>query len=446
MPHGPLPSFPSGFLWGAATSAHQVEGGNRLNQWWRFEQEPGRIADGSVSGVACDHWHRFDEDFARAAADSHNAHRLSLEWSRIEPQHGVFDAAAIAHYHEVFASLRRHALTPIVTLHHFTDPLWIFDLGGWENRETIDRFVEFATLCGREFGGEVDWWCTVNEPDVLAFRGWSQGVWPPGKRDDSAALMVMANSLEAHGRAYRALHQADTIDADGDGHAAWVGFAKHAVVLEPQRPWFAPDVVYRNLEHRVFNEAVLAAAATGRIDLWIPGARGVKREVAELRDSMDYVGINHYTRWKVRAFARDPHVVPPGAVLNDLGWEIHPAGIEAVVRDAARFGKPVIILENGVADATDRVRPRALVETLAHLARAIASGVDVRGYLHWSLLDNFEWAEGYTGRFGLYQVGFDDPALPRTRTRSADLFARIARANAIDPAVFDEVAGPGYPA
>ena len=446
MPHGPLPSFPSGFLWGAATSAHQVEGDNRLNQWWRFEHEPGRIADGSVSGRACDHWHRFDEDFARAAADSHNAHRLSLEWSRIEPRPGGFDAAAIAHYHDVFASLRRHALTPIVTLHHFTDPLWIFDRGGWEDRETIDRFVEFVTFCGREFGGEVDWWCTVNEPDVLAFRGWSQGVWPPGKRDDSAALMVMANSIEAHGRAYRALHQADTIDADGDGHAAQVGFAKHAVILEPLRPWFAPDVVYRNLEHRVFNQAVLAAAATGRIDLWIPGARGVKREVAELRDSMDYVGINHYTRWKVRAFARDPHVVPPGTVVNDLGWEIHPSGIETVVRDAAQFGKPVIILENGVADATDRVRPRALVETLAHLSRAIASGIDVRGYLHWSLLDNFEWAEGYRGRFGLYQVDFADPALPRTRTRSAELFARIARANAIDPALLDEVTTPGYPA
>ena len=286
MPNGPLPSFPTGFLWGAATSSHQVEGNNRNNQWWRFEQEPGRIRNGDRSGAACEHWNRFDEDFALAAADSHNAHRLSLEWSRIEPQQGVFDASAIAHYHDVFASLRLHRLTPIVTLHHFTDPLWIWDRGSWENRETIDRFIEFATFCGREFGGEVDWWCTVNEPDVLAFRGWSQGVWPPGKRDNSAALAVMANLIEAHGRAYRALHQADTIDADGDGRAAIVGFAKHAVILEPLRPWFPADVMLRNFEHRVFNQAVLGAASHGYIDLRIPGARGVKRNVEELRESI----------------------------------------------------------------------------------------------------------------------------------------------------------------
>src|SRR5262245_26494797 len=266
MAHDPLPTFPSGFLWGAATSAHQVEGGNRLNQWWRFEQEPGRIRGGDRSGAACDHWHRFDEDYALASADHHNAHRLSLEWSRIEPQRGAIDEAAVDHYHQVFASLSRHHLTPVVTLHHFTDPLWIFDAGGWENRETIERFVEFVTFCAKEFGGEVDWWCTVNEPDVLAFRGWSQGVWPPAKKNDSTALVAMANLIEAHGRAYRALHDADTIDADGDGRAARVGFAKHAVILEPRIPWSPADILLCNFEHKVFNHAVLDAAISGRID------------------------------------------------------------------------------------------------------------------------------------------------------------------------------------
>jgi beta-glucosidase len=443
----PLHAFPTGFLWGAATSAHQVEGDNHRNQWWPFEQQPGRIADGSVSGTACDHWRRFDQDFALAAADHHNTHRFSLEWSRIEPARGVIDAAAVDHYHQVLGSLRRHRLTPIVTLHHFTNPLWIEDRGGWENRETIDRFVEFTTFCGREFGGEVDWWCTVNEPDVLAFRGWSQGVWPPARRDDSAALAVMANLIEAHGHAYHALHQFDTIDADGDGHAARVGFAKNAVILEPLRPWFPADTLLRHFEHAVYNRAVLDAAATGSIDLRIPGARAVKREVAGLRDALDYVGINYYTRWMVKAtLSGERHVAPPGAVLNDLGWEIYPPGIEAVVRDAARIGKPVLILENGVADAHDRLRPRALVETLVHLSRAIAAGVNVIGYLHWSLLDNFEWADGYRGRFGLYQVDFADPALPRRRTRSAELYSRIVKANAIDSAVLDAVTAPGYPA
>src|SRR5262247_878890 len=177
--------FPQGFLWGAASSAHQVEGGNRLNDWWRFEQRPGVIADGTASGDACRHYERFDEDFALARGDGHGAHRLSLEWSRIEPERGRIDAAVVAHYHDVFDSLRRHRLVPVVTLHHFTNPLWIADRGGWENRETLDRFDDFVRFCAREFGGEVDHWCTINEPEVLAFRGWSEGVWPPGVKNDA---------------------------------------------------------------------------------------------------------------------------------------------------------------------------------------------------------------------------------------------------------------------
>src|SRR5437667_3619201 len=176
-------AFPAGFMWGAGTSAHQVEGGNEWNDWWRFEQ-----AHGPASGVACRHWERYDDDFALAAADGHTMHRLSLEWSRIEPGRGRRDAHAIAHYHDVLASLRRHRLTPLVTLHHFTNPLWIADGGGWESRATLDAFDAHVRFCAREFGGEVDWWCTVNEPEVYAFRSYSEGLWPPAVRDDARAL------------------------------------------------------------------------------------------------------------------------------------------------------------------------------------------------------------------------------------------------------------------
>ena len=431
--------FPPGFLWGTATSAHQVEGGNRLNDWWRFEQQPGAIADGTVSGEACRHFERFDQDFALAAGDSHNAHRLSLEWSRIEPEPGRIDAAAVAHYHEVFASLRRHRLTPIVTLHHFTNPLWIADRGGWENRETIDRFAEFVRFCAREYGGEVDWWCTVNEPEVYAFRAYSAGRWPPGRRDNSAALVVMAHMLEAHGRAYRILHAEDTRDADGDGRAAVVGFAKNFWPLEPLRWWFPLDAVQAGVEHAVFNRAIARAAVTGDIDLAIPGARSVKRHLPELKGSLDYFGLNHYTRWKVKALAGEPHVAPPGALLTDLGWEVHPRGFEEALVEVSAFGLPVLVTENGFADATDRLRPRALVEYLLHMGRAIERGAKVIGYLHWSLMDNFEWAEGYRPRFGLYRVDFDHADRPRTQRRSAALFARIARANGIEPEVAAEV-------
>jgi len=423
--------FPAGFLWGAATSAHQVEGDNRLNDWWRFEQLAGKIAHGHVSGPACRHYEFFEGDFALAAGDGHNAHRFSIEWSRIEPERGRIDAGALAHYHQVLAALRSHGLAPLVTLHHFTNPLWIADRGGWENPETIERFCEFARLCAREFGGEVDWWCTINEPDVYGFRSYSEGTWSPGKRDDSAALAVIANLLEAHGRAYRILHEEDRIDADGDGRAAVVGFAKNYPILEPARLWFPLDLVRAAAEHRVFNDAVLAAPVTGEIALSIPGARAVKRRVPELAGSLDYLGLNYYTRWKVKMFAPDPHVAARGTTLSDLGWEIFPRGLEQVLMRLRSLDVPIMVTENGVADATDRLRPRALVKTLKHMGRAIARGAKVLGYFHWSLLDNFEWAEGYGGRFGLYRVDFDDFGRPRTRTRSAEIYGRIARGNAI---------------
>jgi len=431
--------FPPGFLWGASTSAHQVEGGNRSNDWWRFEHCPGSIADGTTSGEACRHYERFDDDFALAAGDGHKAHRLSLEWSRIEPARDRIDAAAVAHYHDVFASLRRHRMTPVVTLHHFTNPLWISDQGGWENPDTLDRFAAHVRFCAREFGGEVDWWCTVNEPEVYAFRSYSEGTWPPRRRDDTAAIAVIANLLEAHGRAYRILHAEDTRDADGDGRPAVVGFAKSWLQLEPLRTWFPLDVLRAHVENSAFNQAVARAPVTGEIRLGIPGARPVKRRVPELEGSLDYFGLNYYTRWKVDSLSRDPHVATPGSRTTDLGWEIHPAGFEEALILAAAQGAPVLVTENGFADATDAFRPRALVEYLVHMGRAIARGARVVGYLHWSLLDNFEWADGFRPRFGLYHVDFDHPDRPRTARRSAGIYRRILADNAVPSEVAAEV-------
>jgi beta-glucosidase len=423
--------FPAGFLWGAATSAHQVEGRNTANDWWRFEQRKGAILGERSSGDACRHWELFDEDFALAAADGHNAHRLSFEWSRLEPARGQFDPGAVSHYHDVLASLRRHGLTPIVTLHHFTNPLWVADAGGWEVRETIDRFEEFVRFCAREYGAEVDWWCTVNEPEVYAFRGWSEGVWPPAVRDESRALTVIANLLEAHGRAYRVLKAEDRADADGDGTAARVGFAKHYAQLEPLRPWNPLDRLQAYFENRVFIEAVERAAVDGTIDLSIPGARPIRRTLPELKASLDWYGLNYYTRWMVRSLSPKPHVARPGSLRTDLDWELWPEGFERAIAHAGGLGLPVLVTENGVADEHDVLRPRAIVAFVEAMHRAIAGGVRVLGYLHWSLLDNFEWADGFHGRFGLYAVDFDRDERPRTRRASAEVYARIARANAL---------------
>jgi beta-glucosidase len=430
--------FPDGFLWGTALSAHQAEGGNRWNDWWRFEQA-GHVEGGVTSGDACRHYELFDQDFTRAAADGHNAHRFSIEWSRIEPEPGRIRSEEVAHYHDVLASLARHGLTPLVTLHHFTLPLWVADRGGWEARETIDRFCDFTRFCAREYGREVDWWCTVNEPEVLAFRGWSDGVWPPMKHDHGLALEVIAHQLEAHGRAYAILHEEDRWDADGDGRAAQVGFAKHVTQLEPLRPWFPLDALRARLEDDVFNRAVLEAPVTGEIRLSIPGARSVRRRVPELKGSLDYIGLNYYTRWMVRATGPKPRVARPGAELTDLEWEIYPQGFEQALERVGALGRPVVVTEHGFADASDRVRPRALVNGVSHMARAIAHGVPVRGYLHWSLIDNFEWSDGFRPRFGLYAVDFATPERRRERRRSADVFARIARAGGVEPALRAEL-------
>ena len=438
--------FPAGFLWGAATSAHQVEGGNTNNDWWRFEHRPGAVLGGRCSGDACRHLEFFDQDFALAQADGHNAHRFSLEWSRLELSPGRFDPGAVAHYHHVLASLRGRGLTPIVTLHHFTNPLWIADAGGWEAPRVVGWFERFVRFCAREFGGEVDWWCTVNEPEVFAFRGWSEGVWPPAVRDNSRALTVIAHQLEAHGRAYRVLKEEDRADADGDGVAARVGFAKHRPQLEPLRPWHPLDKLQAYFEDRVFNEAVEQATTEGVIDLSIPGARGVKRIVPELKGAADWYGLNYYTRWMVGALRTEPHLARPGSERNDLGWEVWPEGFERALLAAARIGLPILVTENGFADGQDRLRPGAIVRFVEAMHRAIAGGARVIGYLHWSLLDNFEWADGYHGRFGLYAVDFDRPERPRTRRRSAEVFARIARANALTPeARAEAVAGAELP-
>ena len=426
--------FPAGFAWGAATSAHQVEGRNTANDWWRFEQRKGAIRGERSSGDACRHWELFDEDFARAAADGHNAHRFSLEWSRLEPARGQFDPGAVAHYHDVLASLRRHRLTPIVTLHHFTNPLWVADAGGWEARETVDRFEAFVRFCAREYGSEVDWWCTVNEPEVYAFRGWSEGVWPPAVHDESRALTVIAHLLEAHGRAYRVLKAEDRADADGDGEAARVGFAKHYTQLEPLRAWNPLDQLQAFFENRVFNEAVERAAVDGTIDLSIPGARSIKRSLPELKGSLDWYGLNYYTRWMVRSLAAVSHVTRAGVPRNDLGWEFWPEGFTRALVHAGALGRPVLVTENGVADEKDTMRPGAIVAFVEAMHTALDSGVEILGYLHWSLLDNFEWSDGFHGRFGLYAVDFDREERPRTRRASAEVLGCIARANALTDA------------
>ena len=412
------------FLWGAGTSAHQVEGGNNRNDWWDWEQLPGKIRNGDRSGAACRHWERYEEDLDLMRSMGLDAYRFSLEWSRIEPEQGRYDEAAIDHYRNVLLACRARGITPMVTLHHFTNPRWFAALGGWEVERNLPHFVRYARLAGERYGDLVDLWITINEPEVLAFRGYDEGAWPPGVKDRSRALLVIANLLEAHGLASAALRQIDRVDADGDGAAALIGVAKNWVLFEPLRRWFPLDVFSAWIQRNAFNVAVARALSGEAIDLSIPGARRVRRRADALRGSSDFLAVNYYTRWMVSLIGKEPRRARPGAEVSDLGWEVYPEGLERAILDCASFRLPIYVTENGIADAADRFRPRFIRESLAALDRARARGADVRGYFHWSLFDNFEWSDGFHGRFGLCAVDFEKADLPRIPRPSAQIYSQ----------------------
>ena len=421
------------FLWGAGSSAYQVEGGNEWNDWWDWESTPGRIEDGSHSGPACLSWDRYEEDLDLVRGLGLNAYRLSIEWSRIEPIPGQYVEAALDRYRRMLLACRARGITPVVTLHHFTNPRWFAALGGWEDRRNLPHFQRFVRLAAEHYGDLVDYWITVNEPEVLAFWGYDAGIWPPGVKNRSRALTVIANLLEAHALASRALRESDRTDAYGDGRATVVGIAKHWAILEPRRSNSLLDRFAASVQRRAFNLAILRALTDGTIELKIPGARTVRRRVDALQGASDFVGVNYYTRWMVSLFGKKARVARDGAPMNDLGWEIYPEGLEQALTECASFGLPVMVTENGIADASDRRRPDFIRASLAALDRARAAGVDVRGYFHWSLLDNFEWSDGHRGRFGLYAVDFDRPEGPRIQRPSARAYAaEVARRSQSD--------------
>ena len=432
--------FPEGFLWGAAAAAHHVEGGNIHNDWWRWEQEGGHIRDGSVSGNACEHYTRYPEDFAMLRDMGHNAHRLSIEWSRIEPSPGVVDAAAVAHYRSVLETLRAMGITPLVSLHHFTSPTWLVDAGHWGEPFAVDAFRSFARLCAREYGDLVSLWCTFNEPNVYVYQSFIQGYWPPQGRDFNGGARVFRNLLRAHAAAYTELKTGP------HGASAQVGVAQHMRVFQPWRKWSPLDRAAAALPDAGFNHWFLRACTDGFAGFPL----GFRERVPEAAGTLDYIGLNYYSRDMVAFNPSDranlfSRVFPrPGAELSDFAMEVYPEGLRTLlVQLQERYGRPLYITENGVADSADRIRPRALVSHLAEAARALVEGVDLRGYLHWSTMDNFEWAEGFAMRFGLVEVDF---ATQERRPRpSADLYSRIVRRGGLSWAELQEYYPRGLP-
>lgn len=444
MTDTPILRMPDGFLWGAATAAHQNEGGNRNNQWAAWEQQPGRIHNGDVAGVATDWWNlaTAEADFDRAAELGLNSLRLSVEWSRIEPEEGLFDQSALRKYAEMVGLLRARGIEPMVTLHHFTDPLWLTDLGAWENPQVEDYFARFTTRVVEALGDQVTLWCTVNEPIVYAYNGFAGGgLFPPGAGNLRRAFAVLRQMLLAHGRAYRTIHRLQ--------NGARVGLAHNHRVYLPANPASALDRRAAALLDRIANRAVYESFTRGKL---LPPL-GLGQRVTPLIDACDYIGVNYYTPARVRFdptapgqfFAQQSY--SPEAELSDVTpageayGEIAPEGLYRALMQAAAYGKPIYITECGVPDHDDDVRPRFLATHLAETWRAIRDGADVRGFYHWTLVDNFEWAAAWSLRFGLFEL---DPATQeRTPRTSAAVYGRMAQANGVPVSLLERVA-PGY--
>jgi beta-glucosidase len=420
--------FPPGFLWGAATAAHQVEGRNYNNDWWPWEHLAGRVRNDDTSRTAADWWgDRFYEDFDRAKSLGMNAFRLSVEWSRIEPNEGEWDVDALKKYRSMLEALRKRDMTPFVTLHHFTNPLWLVSRGGWEDPRVARYFARFARHVVSELGELCGFWITINEPNVYAYMGYSVGQWPPGVKNVRRSFKVIKNMLSAHAGAYYAIKDVRP--------AAHVGVSHHRRFFRPHRDGSSLDRLTVRFRNRVFNQLIMSALEEGYLGFPL----GFRERVPEIRGTQDFLGLNYYFS--------DPVLFDPGKPGEMFGrvepsaeavglkrsfssvGNIEPPGLERTLFDLARYGKPIYITENGVFDDGKELQCRYLVSHLSAVHRALAAGADVRGYFWWTLTDNFEWAEGFTPKFGLYHL--DIATQVRTPRPVADLYARIIKENGI---------------
>jgi beta-glucosidase len=426
-PNSVCPSsvFPADFAWGVATSSHQVEGGNTNNQWAAWEKR-GRIKSKDSVGRACDWWRHAEQDFDLAQSLGVNALRLSVEWSRIEPEEGRWDEAALARYGQMLRALHERGIRPFVTLHHFTNPQWFEEKQGFANAESVGLFQRFTQRVVAALGNLCRDWATFNEPNVYASLGYFLGEFPPGKKGRFLqAAEVTQNLCLAHAAAYHTIH---SLQAEAN-----VGWAQHYVVFKPRRPESALDRWLCGFIHRRFNDNFAEGIRSGRAPFPL---NKFGRSLPDVKGTCDFVGINYYSRLRV-GFAPGSHKtlfvqisVPPHKPQGDSGIEIpygevYPEGLRRAVEHFAAFRKPVYILENGVPDRDDRIRPWVIESIAGQMRALLAEGVDLRGYFHWTLADNFEWNEGWHLRFGLFEL---DPATQVRKPRpSAQLYARLIR-------------------
>jgi beta-glucosidase len=429
----PGAKFPEGFLWGSGEDPYQHEGHNENTDWHRWQHEgPSPIDNSERLTSGTDFWNKWPEDLQRAKDDHHNAHRIGVEWSRIEPRKGEWDDEAIAKYRDMLRTMKEHGFVTMLNLWHFTLPLWAADEGGWINPELMDSWERYVKKCAQEFAPYVDYWSTMIDSQIYPLAGYYAGDIPPNKRDARDCLEVYQRLIHAHARAYRLLKE-HARRPDDNSYEAKVG--QIYFFFDFHRRGFLVDPVVRSMFRRLFNWGFLDGVIHGDVNLFIPFAK-VKEKNAELAGTMDWLGINYFTRAIVAFNPLEVGMVSRKRQTNhphsDMEWEIFPEGLyNTVQRVRRRYGDELelIVTECGLADADDSRRPRFIVDHLAWVHRCIEEGANLTGFMYWSLTDNWEWKHGSWPRFGLYGVDYETKE--RTRRGSAELFARIAAANAI---------------
>jgi len=394
-----MTAFPDGFLWGASTAGHQVEGGNVNADLWPLEwAEPSLFAEPSLD--ACDHYHRYAEDIATLAELGLNAYRFSVEWSRVEPEPGAFSRAALDHYRRMVGTCREHGVEPVVSYNHFTNPRWFAERGGWSADDAADRFGRYAEQVTAHLGDLLAWVTTLNEPNLTTMLE-QTGVIPMGMGDGDPGefrMGLMGGRVEKMAEVHRA--GVEAIKAGpGDAKVAWT-----LALVDLQ-------------------------LGEGGEERWPEAQARAQFDWLDVSADDDFVGVQTYSRQRIGPDGQLP--LPEGTPTHQTGWEVYPEALEHTVRLAAeRAGVPVLVTENGMATDDDEARLAHTRAALQGLGRTVDDGVDVRGYLHWTLLDNFEWMAGFSKTFGLIAV--DRATFERTVKPSARWLGEIARANAID--------------
>ncbi len=406
--------FPDNFLWGVATSAFQLEG-SPYADWASWDALLDTKPD------VTNHYALYKEDLNLLKDLGVNAYRFSLEWSRIQPREHAWDDSAIAHYQEVVDILVKNNIEPIVTLHHFTHPIWFIKKYPWHEAASIEKFLLFIERIVSTLKG-IRHWITFNEPYVLILGGYFEGCTPPGIKDVSLGVKALKNILTSHGKAYDIIHS-HIPDAK-------VSVAHNMAALAPWRIWNPLDSLLSRIAKHFYNHSLIDAFLTGTLHIKFPFKKAIEI-VVPIKDKLDFFGVNYYTRIHMRfnPFKKMGvelrHRDIDGYGLTDMGWEIHPHGLEKVLRYASKLEVPLIITENGIATHDSEKKIKFMKRHVDVLERCIKDGIDVRGYFYWSLIDNYEWLQGLDARFGLYRVDFD--TLKRRPTNAAAYYSYLIK-------------------